>query len=137
MSKFRSYPAEVVGQSFANPDGSSRQAIIARMKVGDAVELRQEPANPHDSRAVGVHHIGGQIGYISRDRRWVWEQLERGQSLVAVIHALNEGPGAPTGVVLWITVPLKTGGPPRQARHPSRKQAGKSIISQLLNMVFR
>lgn len=139
MTRTRSYPAEVVGESFANADGTSRQAIIARIGVGDPIALRPEPDNPHDARAVAVHHRLGQIGYISRERRWVWERLERGHALTAKVHAINAA-GEHAGVVLWITAPTGAGAsarPKAKARPAPRKSASSGVWVKLLKALFR
>src|SRR6185369_15492264 len=57
----------VHGEAQANADGSSRQAIIAKLKVGDAVHLVRERDNEFDANAVRVESRGGTIGYIARD----------------------------------------------------------------------
>ena len=44
-----------------------RQAIVAKLKVGETVILRREPTNPYDCNAIMVLRINGeQIGYINR-----------------------------------------------------------------------
>jgi HIRAN domain len=44
-----------------------RQAIVVKLKVGDAVILRREPTNPYDCNAIMVLRTNGeQIGYINR-----------------------------------------------------------------------
>ena len=63
------YDTKVVGVSKPNSDGTSRQAIIQREVVeGDHMQLKAEPANPHDPNAVQVcSKFGNQVGYLSRD----------------------------------------------------------------------
>ena len=58
---------KVVGVSFLNPDGSSRQEVIAQIKPQDYVELRREHDNPHDSNAIAVFFENQQVGYVSRE----------------------------------------------------------------------
>jgi hypothetical protein len=50
------YPVPVAGESFGNPDGSSRQAEIAQLKSGEPVNLIREPDNPHDPNAIRVRN---------------------------------------------------------------------------------
>lgn len=138
MTSKRSYPVEVVGESHANPDGTPRQSIISRISVGEDIRLVPEPDNPHDPKAVAVHHRAGQIGYISRERRWIWERIDRGQQLSARVHAINARRGAPIGVVLLVTVPVKVPGSlrvteSRQAETPT----ANGLISQLLSWLTR
>ena len=61
----------VHGESFANPDGVSRQEILRRAKTGAAAFLIPEPTNRFDPDAVAVYvDLGngetGQIGYLPR-----------------------------------------------------------------------
>jgi len=59
----------VVGADHANRDGSDRRFEILLCKPGEAVELRPEPRNRHDSRAVAVFSVRGvQIGYLTAER---------------------------------------------------------------------
>lgn len=38
--------------------------VLSRLKVGQALELRCEPDNPHDPAAVAILHDGTKIGYV-------------------------------------------------------------------------
>ncbi len=59
----------VVGAPFPNPDGSNRHFEIRLCRPGDPVELRPEPSNKKDPRAVAVYSSRGvQIGYLSAER---------------------------------------------------------------------
>jgi HIRAN domain. len=59
----------VVGVDHANRDGSDRRFEILLCKPGETVELRPEPRNRHDSRAVAVFSARGvQIGYLTAER---------------------------------------------------------------------
>lgn len=37
------------------------------LRAGDILELRAEPANPHDRKAVAIFHRGRQLGYLPRE----------------------------------------------------------------------
>lgn len=59
----------VVGAPFANADGSNRKFEIMLCKPGELVELRPEPKNKKDPRAVAVFSCRGvQLGYLSAER---------------------------------------------------------------------
>jgi len=59
----------VVGADFPNKRGPTRRFEIAMCLPGEAVELRPEPKNPADPRAVAVYSCRGvQIGYLSAER---------------------------------------------------------------------
>ena len=57
----RSYPAEVVGESFYQQD-------LIDCQVGEPVHLFHEPDNPHDAKAIAIVSIRDKtIGYLPRD----------------------------------------------------------------------
>ena len=58
---------KVVGVTFTNEDGLSRQGIIATLKDNDKVFLRREPTNRYDTNAIAVFTEYGQVGYIGKD----------------------------------------------------------------------
>lgn len=60
-----------------------------RLRVGDALQLVREPANPHDARAVRVDWQGVQLGYLPRaENEAVAAALDRGERVAARIAAL-------------------------------------------------
>lgn len=62
--KIRSFNIGITGESFFNEDGSNRQEILRRCKVGEQLHLIHEPI-PQDINAVKVCRMNGeQIGYI-------------------------------------------------------------------------
>jgi hypothetical protein len=59
----------VVGAPFPNVDGSNRRFEIMLCRSGEPVELRLDPMNKRDPRAVAVFSSRGvQIGYLSAER---------------------------------------------------------------------
>lgn len=58
---------KVVGVTFLNSDGSSRQEVIAQIKPLDFVELRREYNNPYDSNAIAVFFENQQVGYVGKE----------------------------------------------------------------------
>lgn len=46
--------AYVIGVTYTNADGSSRQEIIGNCKKGDELILLREPSNPNDPNAIKV-----------------------------------------------------------------------------------
>jgi hypothetical protein len=58
----------VAGESHRNDDGTDRQTIISRCRVGELLVLEHEPDNPHDIDAIRVlNQNGEQIGYLERE----------------------------------------------------------------------
>lgn len=99
----------VVGLDFPNPDRSrsNRRFEVALCRPGDPVELRPEPKNPVDPRAVAVHSERGvQIGYVTAERCGLMgKRLREGEAYRAVFQEADRfkavvrvrfGGGAPT-----------------------------------------
>jgi hypothetical protein len=57
--------AYVIGVTYANADGSSRQEIIGNCRKGDELILLREPSNPYDTNAIKVCTFK-QPGFFSR-----------------------------------------------------------------------
>ena len=61
-----------------------------QLRVGDALALVREPANPHDTRAVRVEWNGHMLGYVPRaENEALARQLDRGNRLEARIVRLT------------------------------------------------
>lgn len=99
----------VVGLDFPNPDKSrsNRRFEAALCRPGDPVELRPEPKNPADPRAVAVYSERGvQLGYVTAERcGLVGKRLREGVACRAVFQKADRfkavvrvrfGGGAPT-----------------------------------------
>ena len=90
----------VVGADYPNKRGPGRRFEIALCMPGEAVELRPEPKNPADSRAIGVYSARDvQIGYIQAEyAQWIGGQLavvraifQRADTFGAVIRVTFDG----------------------------------------------
>lgn len=69
MTRGRHLSIAVVGADFPNKRGPARRFEIALCKPGERIELRPEPRNPADARAVAVFSARGiQIGYVPAER---------------------------------------------------------------------
>jgi hypothetical protein len=79
----------VVGAPFPNKDGSNRRFEIALCHPGDSVELRSEPKNRRDERAVAVFSQRGvQLGYLSAERCGrIGKLIREGHELRAIFQA--------------------------------------------------
>lgn len=59
----------VVGALYPNADGSDRRFELALCSPGEAIDLRPEPRNKADPRAIAVFSCRGeQIGYLAAER---------------------------------------------------------------------
>lgn len=58
---------KVVGVTFTNEDGISRQGIISQLDNDSIVTIRREPTNKFDTNAIAVFTEYGQVGYIGKD----------------------------------------------------------------------
>lgn len=64
----RSFRTKVVGVTFQNPDGTKRQDIISKCKIGEHIFLKRDYGNSNDQYAIAVlRETGEQIGFLSRD----------------------------------------------------------------------
>lgn len=70
----------IVGADFPNQRGPGRRFEIAMCEPGELVELRHDPKNPADERAIAVFSARGiQIGYVRAERaQFVGTVLHRG-----------------------------------------------------------
>lgn len=83
----------IVGENFANSDGTSRQAEIERCSVGEKVKLRHDPNNKHDPNYVQVISARGiQIGNLSKEHAAMFApHLRAGHDVDAEIAKINGG----------------------------------------------
>jgi len=81
----------VVGLDFPNRDKSNRRFELALCRPGDPVELRPEPKNPADPRAVAVYSESGvQLGYLSAERcGLIGKRLNAGDGYRAVFQEVD------------------------------------------------
>ena len=79
--------------------------VMHRLRVGDALELRREPANPHDRNAVAVHWKSHHLGYLPAEENVsLATMLDQGLKLEAHIGALD--PNAPAWAQCSVAVEL-------------------------------
>lgn len=96
----------IVGESFNNPNGSSRQELIASAQIGTAVFLVPEPDNPHDTEAVRVFLDKGGgatalIGYLPRDAGALKDEVSRGHVAAWLASVRRAGDGK-WGAALYV-----------------------------------
>ncbi|VAV96148.1 hypothetical protein MNBD_ALPHA04-661 [hydrothermal vent metagenome] len=84
---------DLAGESFDNPDGTSRQQALKQAYPSDQVFLERQPDNPHDSNAIFVTNQAGLgIGYISSsDSKVLAPILDSARLHRAQIHELRGG----------------------------------------------
>jgi hypothetical protein len=101
----RQFHSKIVGVTKPNPDGSDRQAIIARCQVGESLLLVREPDNRFDPDAVAVRRTNGeQLGYLSADLADEMARLlDRGERIEVQISDLTGGGRKARGVNIRIT----------------------------------
>lgn len=66
-NKIKNVKLKVVGVTFSNEDGTSRQDIIENMATNSPIILKREPHNTYDTNAIMVSTMDGQVGYIGKD----------------------------------------------------------------------
>ena len=86
----------VVGSTYPNSDGSSRQDEIARCVVGERIELWRERTNKFDPSAVAVLSARDvQVGYIGADRcGWIGSKIDRGLPIQVIVDRIVGGDNA-------------------------------------------
>lgn len=77
------------------------------VRIPTTAELRLEPSNPHDAKAVAVFIDGKQVGYISKARRtWIAKHMPNGRAKVGALivggFRLDDGSVGNYGVKLDI-----------------------------------
>lgn len=87
----QSFVVKLRGVSFENAGGAARQTLVARLKRGEALQLKAEPENPHDRFAVSVWSQGSLIGYLPSDARDS-SSILRGEKVSALVENVYGGP---------------------------------------------
>ncbi len=101
---YRGHFLGVAGESFNNPNGTSRQQIIGKLKRATAVHLACEPDNQYDREAVMVLVPRGgtadQIGYLPRGHGMA-DEISKGR-IAAWYASRRKSNGGSWGAVLYI-----------------------------------
>ena len=64
--------------------------VVSQIKIGDALTLKRDPTNPHDSNAIQVLWQGHMLGFVPRrENKAVARAMDRGDPLVARVVALR------------------------------------------------
>lgn len=64
--------------------------VVSQIRVGDALILKRDPTNPHDSNAIEVLWEGHMLGFVPRrENKAVARAMDRGDPLVARVVALR------------------------------------------------
>lgn len=89
----------VVGADYPNKCGPTRRFETALCAPGDTIELRPEPRNPADPRAVAVYSERGvKLGYLTAERApLISRELARGREALAVFQAATK-----TGAIIRV-----------------------------------
>lgn len=91
MAKTQDVIFKVVGVSFKNENGTSRQEIISKLTKSSDIILVREPNNPYDINAVAVVADGQQIGYVSKQYAELLAQfMDGGRDFKAEIEELDK-----------------------------------------------
>jgi len=83
----------VVGVTYSNNDGSSRQNYISKMKLNDNIIIEKEPDNPYDSNAIKVLYGDGlQIGYLPMNKsELITSYINMGYKVSVSLVSINGG----------------------------------------------
>jgi HIRAN domain len=90
MTKLKDMVLKVVGVTFFNKDGSSRQEIISKISLSSFVELKREPNNEYDPNAIAVFVDGFQVGFLSgEDAQNIAIMMDSGIQFNAVVEQIG------------------------------------------------
>lgn len=93
---------KVVGVTYKNEDGASRQMILRDCFEGDKLTLVRQPDNPKDSDAIAIFtKFGEQIGFIPSDAQLA-SYMDSGKMTDAYILRMTGGSGQKIGCVIRI-----------------------------------
>lgn len=82
----------IVGIPYANKKGAPPRSFeLAVCAPGEPVELRPEPKNPADQRAIAVYSCRGiQLGYLKAERAWlIGRIMAEGREVRAIFQGLD------------------------------------------------
>ena len=100
-NNLRCIHSKVVGVSFKNEDGTSRQFNISKVKQNDELKLVPYEYEPGEE-ALGVFHNNRQIGNISADLCYEMIEKVKNSDIVIVIATPTGGNGKTYGCNLTI-----------------------------------
>ena len=90
----QAFRTALAGVTYANADGTSRQAILRTLHVGETLTLKREPGNEHDRHAVAVFRSNGQqVGYVPAGDTRLASHIDSGGSATARVLQVTGGPG--------------------------------------------
>ena len=92
--KLRDIKFKVVGVTFRNDDGSSRQDIIANITQDAPISIMREPTNRFDKNAIKVLYVDQQIGYIPREFAQILApMMDSGRQFTAKVNVADRYEG--------------------------------------------
>lgn len=86
--------------------------ILSQLRAGDRLQLRRQPANAYDARAVEVFWRRHKLGYLPRlDNAVAASLLDRGHLLSVRIHAVDdpEEEWEPVQLRIWARITRRNG----------------------------
>ncbi len=89
----RSFHSKILGVTAKNEDGSSRQRLIKRLRVGTVLMLVRDPGNRYDPNTIEVcTRKGKMLGYLNRDlAEEMSPQIDSGTHVECVVSDLTGG----------------------------------------------
>lgn len=98
----------IVGINHPNADKAktNRRSELMLLGVASPLELRLEPDNPHDPRAIGVWSPSGiQVGYVGAERaQWLGGKIRDGEEVQVILQGVATHVG-------WMRVRIGGGAP--------------------------
>ena len=90
MGKLKEMSLKVVGVTFPNTDGTSRQETISKISLSSDVQLIREPNNEYDPNAIAVFIDNFQVGFLAgEDAQNIAVLMDSGVTFEAVVEQLG------------------------------------------------
>ncbi|HPQ42523.1 MAG TPA: HIRAN domain-containing protein [bacterium] len=98
------FHTKIVGVTHDNPDGTSRQAIIAELTMNTPIRLERDLGNFYDPNAVRIVDAGGrQLGFLNRSlSEQLAPRMDAGETIRVSISALTGGGNYNRGVNIFV-----------------------------------
>lgn len=104
LTIIRDINTKVVGVTFGNEDGTSRQAIIRTLRPGDGIILRGTPTDEHPEAVSVYDEKMRQIGYLNRDLAIELESNYRDNFMQVTVNNVTGGGDKNYGCNLHIVI---------------------------------
>lgn len=125
-----SFFTKIAGVTFENKDGTFRQDVLAKCRIGEELSLVREPDNPVDRNAIRIMRCNGeQLGYVPAHvcMTDLAAELDKGIKVRCRISDLTGGTGLNRGANIEIGA-WEDETPPPQSKLPNRSSPESPML---------